>query len=369
MAKLEVRDIVATGDFLSGHRDTLSVLWTITNGCTYRCSYCFYSKDNKLSSFSNKSDLLRAARTLLRLGRPGYQITLYGGEPTYHPHFQDLVEYLAASQAPISLRVITNGSRSPDFFERLTSSTPVDHLGLIFSLHAEFAKFSKFKRLIEVTSSSGAAVGISVMYDARTSAITRRYLLDLLVLRMRYPFFVTINLPYDETGALGPGCTREDLETVAAFRRRFAQIPIPSHLHSPFFTRIQSDVIVQREGRREAVPRRDTLQLLAEAYTPSYREFYCCAGANVIFVHEDGSTIGGVCSNSRYIGNLMRDSETSIIRNMRVVCCDAVACSSIENIPLPKFRNRAEADACMDAFKQRAAAYLYRAEASRIGCA
>jgi hypothetical protein len=83
--------------------------------------------------------VLRAARTIERLGRPGYQITLYGGEPTLRPNFPDLLAYFVASPAPVSLRMYTNGSRSEQFFERIMTTVRDYYFGVIFSFHPDFS--------------------------------------------------------------------------------------------------------------------------------------------------------------------------------------------------------------------------------------
>src|ERR1017187_1349146 len=82
METFQISDIISNGDFALQSRDTLSVLWALTRACNFNCSYCTYSRDFKLADeiFSTKEDLLGAARKLLGLNRPGYQITLYGGE-------------------------------------------------------------------------------------------------------------------------------------------------------------------------------------------------------------------------------------------------------------------------------------------------
>ena len=102
METFQISDIISNGDFTLQSRDTLSVLWALTRACNFNCSYCTYSRDFKLAdeTFSTKEDLLGAARKLLGLNRPGYQITLYGGEPTFHPNFLDLLTFLENPKPP-----------------------------------------------------------------------------------------------------------------------------------------------------------------------------------------------------------------------------------------------------------------------------
>jgi hypothetical protein len=364
--EFSMADVVAAGDFLSERRDTMSVLWAITKGCSFRCSYCSYHNDLRSTEFSSKEQLLRAARRLLQMGRPGYQITLYGGEPTYHPHFMDLLEYLATADSNVDLRMFTNGSRSDGFFERMMDVVGVNSLRLIFSFHPEFAKFEKFKRLLVLTAGAGMAVGISFMFVPTRAEEARRQMADLLTLRQSVPFFLYLNYPYDACGKLGVGCSARDTAWVEQTRAEFDAIPAPAHLRTPFYTRIMSNVALDRGGGWEVLPARRSLQFLSAPTVPSYQGFYCCCGANVLFVEEDGTARGAVCDTSPEIGNLFRDSEIKLAQGMQIVRCCAPGCASIENTPLPKFRSRAKAEECLSAFRARAKGYVYHSEACRL---
>ena len=317
-------------------------------------------------SSASRDELLRAARTLLRLGRPGYQITLYGGEPTLHPHFEDLLAYFVAADAPVELRMFSNGTQSAGFFDRVVRMTKGFHFLIIFSLHLEFALFRKFKQAVEITASAGMSVCVNFMFVASHREMARACVEELLDLRKRVPFFFGLNYPYASTGEMGTGCTADDIAWVEAKRRAFAAMEMPGHLRDPVFTRIVSSIARQRGDRRVELAPEESLRLLEEMHTPSYNGYFCCSGANVMFVEEDGTARGGVCDKSRFLGNLFTDNKIRITQNMGVVRCTAAACSSIENIPLPKFRDQAEAEVCMTGFRARAKSYLYRAEAARL---
>jgi hypothetical protein len=366
MDTFQMSDVVSSGVFAPERRDVLSVLWAITKGCNFKCSYCVYNKELKHTQYSSKEELLRAAKLLVRLGRPGYQITLYGGEPTVHPHFLDLLEYLLTSGAPIAARVFTNGSRSAKFFERMASIAKGKKFGAIFSLHPDFVNFDTFKRGVEITAAADIPTAVGLMFVPSRRDEQRRYIDEFLELRMKVPFYMWINHPYDANGVMGTGCSAEDHAWIKATRETFEQMPVPSHWTSPVFTRIVADITVQRQGKRLALDPLESLQLLTEMVTPTYENYYCCSGTNVMFVEEDGTARGGVCDKSRYLGSLFSDSDISFVQSMNIVRCTAKACSSIENTPLPKFKDSAEAEACVREFRNRAKSYLYRAEATRL---
>ncbi len=359
--------VVAIGDQSSPRRDTLSVLWAITKVCSFSCSYCVYYKPRRGASFSSRDELLRAARTLLRLGRPAYQITLYGGEPTLHPHFHDLLGYLMQADVPMELRMFTNGSQSERFFEQVVATPGKERFLIIFSLHLAYVNFRKFKRAVEITAGAGMSVAVNFMFDAAHRDNARAWTDELYALRQRVPFFFGLNFPYTPSGEMGVGCTAADLAWVEASRRAFDAMAMPGHLTDPVITRYVSHIVQEEGGVRTTLPLEESLALLSKMNTPSYTGYHCCSGANVMFVEEDGSARGGVCSASRHLGNLFRTSEIELVQNMGVVRCAAQACSSIENIPLPKFVDAEEAEDCMAGFQQRAKARLLAAEARRLG--
>jgi MoaA/NifB/PqqE/SkfB family radical SAM enzyme len=366
MNSFDPHEIVATGDFMSERRDVLSILWAITKGCNYRCSYCVYTRELKHTQFSSRDDLLGAAQTIARMGRPGYQLTLYGGEPTQHPHFLDLLEYLPASASPISLRMYTNGSRSTRFFDKVMFVTHNIYFGVIFSFHPEYTKFEQFIRNVELTACGGMSVGISFMFVPAFREQSRRHMEEFLALRSKVPFFVSINYPYTPSGEMGGGCSVEDFAWINESRQAFDQLGMPDHLRTPFYTRLMSKIALERCGKRVWLEPQDSLLSLAEMRTPSYKDYFCCGGTNVLFIEEDGAVRGGVCDASPPMGNIFRDSEIAFVQSMRPVRCSQATCASIENIPLPKFRSKSEAEACTTDFRSRAKAYLYRAEAARL---
>lgn len=366
MHLIQDSEIQSIGDDSSAERDTLSVLWAITKGCNFRCSYCVYNEDLRTTVFSSKAQLLRAARTLERLARPSYQITLYGGEPTQHPHFLDLLTHFAASCAPISLRMFTNGSQTSEFFENMINIVKTYYFGIIFSFHPEFAKFEKFLRNVEIWSTAGMSAAVSYMFVPTRREEARRQLCQLLTLREKTPFFATITTPYKPDGTMGEGCTAADLAWIEATRTAFETFPAPPHLRTPLYTRIQSRITISRNGEPETLPPETSLQFLSRPKTPSYTNYHCCGGTNVLFVEADGAIRGGVCNASPAMGNLFRVSEAELVQSMRPVRCTASACASIENIPLPKFKDPTEAEICTESFRQRAKRYLYQSESTRL---
>jgi hypothetical protein len=209
------------------------------------------------------------------------------------------------------------------------------------------------------------SVAVSLTFLPTLRERAREYTDKLLALRAKTPFFMNISIPLNTAnGIIWDGCTAEDLAWVKASREDFDRIAIPGNLKSPFFTRVLSNITVERDGKRESLPLKDWIASqtdgVSSAQAASFKNFYCCGGTNVIFLQEDGTAIGGVCGSAQRLGNLFFDSAISIIEHMHVARCTSTACNSFENIPLPKFRHFVEAEACVSGFKERAKAYLMK---------
>jgi hypothetical protein len=141
------------------------------------------------------------------------------------------------------------------------------------------------------------------------------------------------------------------------------------HLRTPFYTRITTGIAMERHSKREWLEPEESLELQSQMRTPSYTGSYRCGGIDVLFVTKEGIARGSLCSvygASRAIGNVFRDSEIALAQRMKPFRCASVACASIGNIPLPKFRSAAEAEAFTADFCNPANAYLYRTEAARL---
>jgi hypothetical protein len=361
MDDFSMDDIVCNGDFLPESRDTLSILWSITSGCDYRCYYCLAPKSD-FGKFSSKDELIKTASKILLLNRPGYQFTLYGGEPTYHPHLLDLIRFLGDTDAPVSLRIFTNGNRHLGFFEKMVNFVKAKPFGFILSIHLEYADINHILQVLEIVAGAGIYVGVNLMFVADHSERGRQFGEALLNLRSKAPFAMSYCFPFTDEGIMGVGLTEDDRQWCHKSTQEFNGFPLPDYYKSPYFTRIRSNIVVEHNGERAMLPPDESLKLLAKPEVPPYKGFYCCGGTNVIFVDEKSNIYSSVCECSKVIGNAINDPLSRLATNMEIVVCGTEGCKSIENIPLPKFRNKVEAEVCLEQYKERGKAYLDRGQ-------
>jgi len=118
------------------------VQWDIGRWCNYACSYCWPHVHNKTDPHKTLEVMKRAVDRIHQEWSKGHrtQWSFGGGEPTINPDFIDIVEYLHQHGDYISL--VTNGSRSEDYYRRLSKCAD----SIQFSLHFEFWKKDVFER-------------------------------------------------------------------------------------------------------------------------------------------------------------------------------------------------------------------------------
>jgi len=128
--------------------DTLYVYWTLTDLCNFKCSYCpddlhvgTYARSQR-PGFPTDIQIDTFIDNVLTKHLNGrfLNMTISGGEPTLHPKFKTIIERMSGSG---SIEVVTNGSRSADWWRDMKSLPDK----VTISLHPEFSKLEKINEL------------------------------------------------------------------------------------------------------------------------------------------------------------------------------------------------------------------------------
>ena len=143
--KIPFNDIVSVGQRTLLYRDIFTVSWLLGRFCNYRCSYCWpYArsdrKDHRPTELCLRTidEIKRQAR---ENGFNSFHFSLSGGEPTFHPGYLDILEYLAddvANTNYTSIHMTSNCSRKKNWFETYVEHAKKFHRASITaSLHTE----------------------------------------------------------------------------------------------------------------------------------------------------------------------------------------------------------------------------------------
>lgn len=157
---------------------TLPIRFNLTSACTLSCPMCSMDGlgfDNKYGIFSKDIRLFRLLKGLKEEEFIG-EISFSGGEPTIHPLFEDIVDFIINYKISNKLRLLTNGCQSlkPWIIERF------DRMNIsVHSLNFDEWKFitngslRKYDRLLEnlqtIFANKGFTINVVVLKGVNDS--------------------------------------------------------------------------------------------------------------------------------------------------------------------------------------------------------
>lgn len=338
----------------------LEVNWGITYMCNYNCSYCFGHDPLDRSRFTSWAYLKKAVDHIAELNRDTVRFTFGGGEPTTHPDLGRLIEYIHRTFAKRleSVHVISNGSRNPQFYDRLAENEEIDRVHFNISLHTESMELDHITSLIERLSHK-APLYFSLMFHPQKKDFVTLIHHELCRLRASYPFELGVLLlrRRPRFDRLDERYTSQDFawrdRAAAEFGR--AALAGPPIVYPP-----------QRGYRGElfwnyADPARpykkmegkDRDTLFAEGDF-NFRGMYCIPGSSLVCIDPDGSVSGARCGQAPKSHNIFEENPYRHKDFIYPLRCSAANCGCSTNDQLPKFASREEARdfAEMYTFKQ-----------------
>ena len=155
--KIPFDRLVRVGQLSMIYNDLFTVSWILGRFCNYKCSYCWeHGRSDKKDHRSLKTCIL-AIRNIKQQARErgfnSFHFSLSGGEPTFHPHYLDIVEELADDAYWCnfhSIHMTTNLSRGMEWLKKYAMIVSRFHRASVTaSYHAEYADVDEFiKKLV-----------------------------------------------------------------------------------------------------------------------------------------------------------------------------------------------------------------------------
>ena len=143
--KIPFDKIVKVGQRTLLYRDLFTVSWLLGRFCNYRCSYCWpYARSDRKDHRPTQlccdtiDEIKRQARDN---NFNSFHFSFSGGEPTFHPGYNDLLRHLANdidNTNYTSIHMTSNCSRKLKWFQEYTEIAKAFHRASITaSLHTE----------------------------------------------------------------------------------------------------------------------------------------------------------------------------------------------------------------------------------------
>lgn len=128
------------------NHDSVKVEWNLGKRCNYDCSYCPSVIHDNNSPHTDINLLKQTVDKLCEIDR-NFRISFTGGEPTVHPQFNELIDYLNTKEKIKYISVTTNGTRLWSWYQSLTVNQ------FVFSVHFEYDWEPIIEKIINLYSS------------------------------------------------------------------------------------------------------------------------------------------------------------------------------------------------------------------------
>jgi organic radical activating enzyme len=147
--------------------ELLQIMFSPSNVCNYRCSYCFPGSNYGDHRFPKNTDtVIKNFQLLLdqyktKLGKTRFSIHLGGGEPTLWPGITKFCKALQQSHN-VDFVLITNGSRTLNWWDQNSKYFN----DVMISCHHEFSNVDHIMHVADLLYSRDVKGGVSVLMDA-----------------------------------------------------------------------------------------------------------------------------------------------------------------------------------------------------------
>ncbi|MEI0495519.1 radical SAM protein [Brachyspira intermedia] len=335
--------------------DYFSTTLHLTDGCNYKCSYCYgqepIGKDNFISIDTIKSVL----KQVFELNKKYYNICILGGEVTYIPNFIDIIDYISSSGKNVRIEILTNGSRNFEYFKNLLS---YKNVFITISIHLEYMDDKSFKNIQEI-------IRLNNEYGYYNNTI---YMMPQPVMKDKFIKYTDILLDYRKKynfnllfteivsppafNTLDPRYDQDYLNLIQDFRNKFAKIVSEyGIINHPNVDVVQSVIkfpevfynIKDNSGNKKHLYIGKDIDS-AEALSVGLKDFkgFYCIGNNYLNITPNGDYYSTECQLIK-IGNIY-DGPIDFIKLSKPMECTRDKCGCRGDVLSSKFRDKNEAN-------------------------
>jgi len=342
--KIPWNDIKSFGTFKMLESDLFTISWLLGRFCNYRCSYCWpYARSNTKDHrptelcLSTIDEIKKQAR---ENGFNSFHFSLSGGEPTFHPGYLNILEYLSddiSNTNYTSIHMTSNCSRPLKWFEEyVRHAKKFSRSSITASYHREFVKgqvkIEEFAEKLEYCQKNGIRVTInSVMVPEKFDEIYSE-----LIYFANKGINVTLKPQSDPTASkVVDGYTIEQLKMLHNGMPQLTNMEVKSKKIKNI--RQEFEIIMKDKNNQEWYL--DQAERFNAFNFNNFRDWKCHAGYQSIIIREpDGSIKRSYSCSDIPLGNI----ETGFKLFDKPMKCITNACVSSADSKIPKFKDENE---------------------------
>jgi organic radical activating enzyme len=144
--KIPFDRIVKFGQRSMLDKNTFAVSWILGRFCNYNCSYCWPYAHSRIKDYRPYDTITKTIDEIKRQaklnGFDRFHFSFSGGEPTFHPQYLEILQYLNSSD-PTTVHMTSNCSQPIKWFEKYASiASSFDNAHVTASFHGEYINTS-----------------------------------------------------------------------------------------------------------------------------------------------------------------------------------------------------------------------------------
>jgi MoaA/NifB/PqqE/SkfB family radical SAM enzyme len=294
------------------HQHSIKIEWNLGKRCNYDCSYCPSSIHDNSSPHTDINTLKSTVDKLLSIGKK-LRISFTGGEPTVHPRFEELIEYMRNFDMIEFISVTTNGTRNTSYYRTL----PVDQY--VFSVHFEY----EWQKLLD---------NILRLYISNEMSTAPKGIIQLMAhqdkIKHVKAFAETLDfyeLPYTIRRVRWTQGDHDLFDDMRYDQNDLDWILSKDSTVKPNTKMINDNITTEYHSN-------DIIKL----HLNQYKGYTCFAGLESLMINWDGDVHRATCRVGGSLGNIY--NNTFIIPTDPVTC-DRNNCTCSADIPITKYKN------------------------------
>lgn len=293
------------------------VQWLLGNFCNYSCSYCPSLYHDGSKPYVELSKAIKVLDWLNSIGRRIY-LCFSGGEPTVHPQFFDLMNYIRMNCPLVEPTLVSNGSRNFSFYEKLL---PLLKWPVTLTYHVERARYDDYAKVCEILGNKLGKIHLPMvpdLWDHCVEAYTH--------LSIQRKFVVVPKVLFKDFDSLEDGSNRQ---------YDYTQDQLDwIKLHAPPENKHLS---VLDDAKWEKM----SPQQLITNQTNHFKGWYCRAGIDMLTIGFTGNVYKGACAQDGILGNVYDADSLSAIQlptSKEHTVCTKEVCWCVTDIAATKWK-------------------------------